>query len=100
MTEPLPLATDIFGVASILIVNGFIWLQSRRTGKKMTAVQDQVTNGGSTNLAATVEEIRRMLDGQGHDVRSLRNDIGGLRVEVRDIEHRVRRIEQDWEPKV
>ncbi|KZS63107.1 hypothetical protein A4G28_04550 [Mycobacterium ostraviense] len=81
-------------MASILIVNGFIWLQSRRTGKKMTAVQDQVTNGGSTNLAATVEEIRRMLDGQGHDVRSLRNDIGGLRVEVRDIEHRVRRIEQ------
>lgn len=88
----IPLATDIFGVASILIVQLFLWLQSRRVGQKMAAVQDQVTNGGS-NLAATVGEIKRMLDGQGHDVRSLRDDIGGLRGEVRDLEHRVRRIE-------
>lgn len=96
MTEPLPLATDMFGVASILIIQLGLWLQSRRTNKKMTAVQDQVTNGGS-NLAATVGEIKHMLDGQGHDVRSLRDDIGGLRGEVRDIEHRVRRIEQGRE---
>lgn len=96
MTEPLPLATDMFGVASILIIQLGLWLQSRRANQKMTAVQNQVTNGG-TNLAVTVGEIRCMLDGQGHDVRSLRDDIGGLRGEVRDLQHRVRRIEQGRE---
>ncbi|WP_044109872.1 DUF2746 domain-containing protein [Mycobacterium canetti] len=64
------------GLALILVHQVWQSRQARLTQQTVRQVETQVSNGG-TNLAEVVAEMSR-------DIRGIREDIGGLRSEVRD----------------
>ncbi|WP_230870834.1 hypothetical protein [Mycobacterium canetti] len=70
MSSALP--TTWIALAGLVLILGHQLWQSRTVRR----VETQVSNGG-TNLAEVVAEMSR-------DIRGIREDIGGLRSEVRD----------------
>ncbi|WP_230870832.1 hypothetical protein [Mycobacterium canetti] len=79
------------GLALILVHQVWQSRQARLTQQTVRQVESQVSNGGG-NLAATVAEMCR-------DIRGIREDIGGIRGELRDerqarieLQHTVDRI--------
>lgn len=77
----LPLATNMFGLLSLVVLCAGIWAQSRRNGNVSSEIRTQVTNGG-TNLAMTVGEIKAQLG-------ELRGDFGEMRTEVAHLRREV-----------
>lgn len=79
----LPLATNIFGLLSLVILCVGIWAQSRRNGNMSSDIKTQVTNGG-TNLAMTVGEIKANLGELSKDFGEMRTEVAHLRREVNE----------------
>lgn len=82
---------EVAGLAVIALSGwGKTWMDSRRHGRVVQGVSDELKNGHGTNLRDDLDEIRDAVHGirddqveTRQDLRSIRDDIGGLRGEVR-----------------
>ncbi|AOT24953.1 hypothetical protein PBI_KALPINE_33 [Mycobacterium phage Kalpine] len=77
-----------------------VWLNQRKHGRQLGEIKDQVANDHSTNLRDDIDElvaaVRMVTTGLSDlktDVRDVKQDIGGLREELRT--ERIERIEGD-----
>lgn len=81
--------TTVIGLAGLLIVTvgGWVksWIEGKRHGDDIRKIRDQVQNGhAETNLRDDLDSLKSMLTEQTKDIRGLRQDIGGLRGELRE----------------
>ncbi|OIN79785.1 DUF2746 domain-containing protein [Mycobacterium malmoense] len=91
------------GLTLLLASNAWQTWQGSRTQKRVDKVDKQVSNGHfETNLRDDIDGIKSMVTTQSRDIRGLREDIGGLRGELRDerqargeLERTVERIDRD-----
>lgn len=70
-------------IAAVAIVLGVAWLSQHGARRDLRAIKDQVKNGHTTPMRSDMDGMSDRLDDVLRDLRGVRQDIGGLRGELR-----------------